>query len=700
MSQTTVHRLAYLIPEGGSADDLDLMSFQARERLSECFEYVATCYPKEMLRELRQRLGKPFAVVLHDEEGPVRAFHGVLSSVSITPAAGGEPIARLTLRPQLWLLSKWSGCRIFQKMTTRDIVDQILNERGVSDVKWNNVSGLVEREFTVQYRESELNFIQRLCEEDGIFYHFEHEDDRHTLVFDQGAGKPATVKGFETLPYLPRGQGAQVAEHSIHSLNATADVVTQTFSLADYDEEKGDKPAHADFTAKRDEAKQSVEPEAYAYPGRHRAEKGAGETDAETLAMAERAHGLMMRAEGDVVGLRPGCGFELVSGDGSSVFPAEEEAYLVVGATHTVTVGSYRSGAGEDDVTFETTADILPQTIPFKPLRATPKPRIVGPQTAVVVGPSGEEIHVDELMRVKCQFLWDREGQNDENSSCWIRVAQIWAGSKYGAAFIPRIGWEVVVEFLEGDPDRPIITGCVYNGQMDPPYELPANKTQSGIKTRSSKKDSGFNEFRIEDLKGQEHIHLHAEKDHEEVVKNNQTIQVGNNQALTVKKNRDVKIEEGDETHEVAQGKRDTTIQMDDTYTVKLGSVTHTIETGNLETTLKVGAETRTLDVGSQKLQLKMGSQDTKIDMGNQSTTLGLGNVTTKCSLGKITMEAMQAIELKVGMNTLKIDMTGISLNGMMLKFEGTALAKLASPIVQVQGSGMTMVKGGIVMIN
>jgi type VI secretion system secreted protein VgrG len=275
-----------------------------------------------------------------------------------------------------------------------------------------------------------------------------------------------------------------------------------------------------------------------------------------------------------------------------------------------------------------------------------------------VVGPPGDEIFPDKYGRVKVQFPWDREGQNNASSSCWLRVATFWAGKQWGAIHIPRIGQEVIVDFLEGDPDHPIIVGSVYNNDQMPPYTLPDNKTQSGIKSRSSQGGAAanYNEFRFEDKMGSEEILLHAEKDLTTEVEHDETRTVGNN--------------------------RTTTIQVDETKTVH-GKETITID-GNQSTEITQGNQTITVDQGNQTTELKMGNQSTTLDMGNQSTNVQLGSIST---------QAMQSITLTVGGNSITINQTGITISGMMVTIS-------ADTILQASGDAMTQIQGGIVMIN
>jgi type VI secretion system secreted protein VgrG len=304
-----------------------------------------------------------------------------------------------------------------------------------------------------------------------------------------------------------------------------------------------------------------------------------------------------------------------------------------------------------------------------------------GSQTAVVVGPSGEEIYTDKYGRVKVQFHWDREGKKDANSSCWVRVSSAWAGKSWGAIAIPRIGQEVIVDFLEGNPDRPLITGRVYNNEQMPPYSLPDNQTQSGLKSRSSKSGSTdtFNELRFEDKKGSEEVYFHAEKDLKTVVENNEVLEVG-----LVKKD---------------PGKQTVTVHGDQTITVNDGNQATTIKKGDQTVDVTLGKQTITVK-GNQATTIKQGNRTVELSMGNDTLTIKMGNQTTKLNLGKSATEAMQSIELKVGQNSIKVDQMGVTIKGMMVKIEGQIQTEVKGLITKVDGTAMLMAKGGITMIN
>jgi type VI secretion system secreted protein VgrG len=412
--------------------------------------------------------------------------------------------------------------------------------------------------------------------------------------------------------------------------------------------------------------------------------------------------------------------------------------YLLVSVHHEARLADIGRSGGEGVFRYQNQFTCIPAALPYRPVRKTPKPVIHGCQTAFVVGPSGEEIFTDKYGRVKVQFNWDREGRNDANSSCWLRVATPWAGKQWGMIHIPRIGNEVIVEFLEGDPDRPIITGMVYNPDSMPPYLLPDNKTQSGIKTRSSPKGESehFNEIRFEDKKGAEEIYVHAERNKRVVVENNDWQTIGRHHAmringgravlitgdlgvdlqeaeslpdedsgsgdligdgLIVEKNRYTYVGEN-ELHEVQTGHRLHVLDGDQELTVTTGDQITTVEDGSQTVTIKQN-QTIEIEQGNHTLKVKTGDSKTEIDQGNHQVQVKLGNRTIKVDLGKITEEAMQGIELKVGQNSVKIDQMGITIKGMMVKVEGQTMTEVKGLMTTVKGDAMLQAKGAITMI-
>jgi type VI secretion system secreted protein VgrG len=400
--------------------------------------------------------------------------------------------------------------------------------------------------------------------------------------------------------------------------------------------------------------------------------------------------------------------------------------YVLTGLEHAAQLPGFES---DDDTPFQyrNTFTCIPAALPFRPPRVTPKPVVHGTQPAIVVGPNGEEIFTDKYGRVKVQFYWDRQGENNADSSCWVRVGTPWAGQNWGMVHIPRIGQEVIVAFYEGDPDQPIIVGSVYNARTMPPYALPDNKTQSGIKSRSSLGGNAenFNEICFEDKKGQELVYIRAEKDLTSAVENDEAAWVGHDRLRTVDNN-DKLIVGSPDADKFSEGSQTIEIYKDRTETVKTGNETVTIEQGNRTITVKQGDDkhevsqgkrdvivmgddahevkqgnrTVTIDQGNDTHQVKMGNREVKIDMGNDALTISMGNQTTKLDLGQSSTEAMQSIELKVGQSSIKIDQTGVTIKGIMITIEGQAQTQVKGVITQLNGDAMLMAKGGVTMIN
>jgi type VI secretion system secreted protein VgrG len=335
------------------------------------------------------------------------------------------------------------------------------------------------------------------------------------------------------------------------------------------------------------------------------------------------------------------------------------------------------------------------------------------------VGPTNEEIYVDKYGRVKVQFYWDRQGKKNENSSCWIRVSSGWAGKNWGMIQLPRIGQEVVIEFLDGDPDEPVIVGRLYNGTQMPPYDLPANSTQSGIKSRSSKGGgaSDSNELRFEDKTGSEEVYFHAQKDLDTVVENDETLKVGNDRTtevtnddtrtvkgkdtLTVTKDQTIAIESGNQSITLDEGDQSiSVVKGNQEISIAAGNQQIELDGGDQSITLASGSQTIEIETGNQTITLAQGNQAININSGNLDTSLGMGNYTLKLDLGQISQQAMQGIELTVGQNSISIDQTGITIKGMMVSIQGQVQTELKGAMTTVNGDGMLTLKGGITMIN
>jgi type VI secretion system secreted protein VgrG len=565
--------------------------------------------------------------------------------------------------PWLWFLTQTANCRIFQEKTTLQIIEQIFNDFGFSDYEIGEVKGVTDKwNYCVQYRETAFDFISRLMEDEGIFYFFRHENNKHVLVLGNqpGAHKNCPVKStFRMVP--GQGRGANVSEDSVSEWEHHYEFRPGKWAQTDYNFETPSTSLLVS-TGSVVQLDGISKFEVFDFPGEYEM-KPDGEKLNKIRMQEEEVAYSVVRGSGNCRPFSPGLKFSLEKHER----PAENGTYVLTSVTHSARQTGFFGDDGLGDTDYSNSFTCIPVAVPYRPSRTTSKPIVHGTQTAVVTGPPGEEIYTDKYGRVKVQFHWDREGRKDDKTSCWIRVAQPWAGKQWGAIWIPRIGQEVVVAFLEGDPDRPLIVGSVYNAEQMPPYELTANKTQSGIKSRSSMKGGAadFNELRFEDKKGSEDIYFHAQKDFHRVVENDDDLKVGHDQTIEIKNHRTEVVKEGDEKVTIEQGKRSVFV-----------------------------------NTGDDLHQVKTGNRDAIIDMGNDSITVKMGNHMRKINLGKSETEAMQSITLKVGANSIVVDQSGITLDGIMIKLKGQAMIQSQAPMQKMNGDAMVMIKGGITMIN
>ena len=633
-------------------------SYSAMEGISQTFLLSIVAVAENSANiAFDQLLGQPVTLKLHMATDAYRIWNGIVSRIVQADRSFDFTTYHLEVVPKLWLLNHRSGCRIFQQQTIPDILKAVLT--GL-DVSYQLVGTYEPRDYCVQYRESDLDFASRLMEDEGIFYFFKHTDGGHQMVVADSAASHQDVPGEATLHYYEVRGGTRkkdIISHWEKSQEIRSGKVTlwdHSFELPGNHLETDKTPQETVTVGKTThKLKLSVSDplEVYDYPGgyAHRfdgIDPGGGERSSDVqkiftdnkrtvgLRMQEEtAQGLIFRAKSDCRQITSGNKFELAD------HFSDDSKYLIISAEHSA---SHPLGTERTVEAFEYSNSFkaIPMAIPYRPPRVTEVPTVLGAQTAVVVGPSGEEIFTDKYGRVKVQFPWDRQGKKDANSSCWLRVGTPWAGKQWGFVHLPRIGQEVLVDFLEGDPDRPYIMGSVYNADQMPPYELPANKTQSGVKSRSSLNggSDNYNEIRFEDKMGSEQILIHAEKDLQTEVEHDETRTVGNDRTTTIKNN---------DTKTVSQGNESTTISQ-----------------------------------GNQSLSIKVGNQDVKLDLG-QSTT-----------------EAMQSIELKVGQSSVKLDQTGVTIKGMMISIEGQVQVDVKGLMTNVNGDAMLVAKGGVVMIN
>lgn len=618
-------RTAYLITPLGSMDGpfgaVDALLFEhltGADHVSSCFEYniLAQSYDPEI--KSADLLGEMVTVVV-PPDSPAdltpRFFHGMVDQFRFEGNDDEDMFQyRLVLRPGLWLLSKSTDNRIFQDQSVKDIISSVLDEHGIADYRFDlQANALDVREYCVQYGETDLDFLQRLMEHEGVFYYFEFEEGKHTLVMSDEIStlQPGGQDG--TLRFEPNELAALEGEGVITRLSRTDSIVTAEHTLTDYNFEA----PSADLIARslEGDVHSNDTKERYSYPGNHMV-IATGDKIAKRRLHENRALQYRVKARSTAIGFWAGHLFDFYD------HPREDEnqGYMILSAHYDILDGQYAANAQiERDQGIMTRFDLVPSDTVFRPARNTPKPVMKGPQTARVVGPAGEEIFTDEYARVKVHFFWDRLGGADETSTCWIRVSSAWAGAGYGFIQIPRIGQEVIVDFLDGDPDRPIITGRVYNAEQMPPYDLPANATQSGWKSESSKGGGGWNELRFEDLKGSEEVYFQAEKDHNELVKNNESRHIGNDFAETVVNNATQDV--GVNRDETVGNNKTTAVGVN--RDVNIGS--NDTETVGVNRSLTVGAN-ETIAIGANSTET-IGLNHSQSVGANQTITVSVARI-------------------------------------------------------------------------
>ena len=493
-------------------------SFSGREAISGLFSFQASVRSVDEGFEPRQLIAQPVTVSLRLQDGEYRSFNGYVESLSAGAAAArGQRHYRLNIVPWLWFLTRTSDCRIFQNQSVPDILQSIFAELGYGDHDFSRVGKACKpRDYCVQYRETDLNFVLRLLQEEGLYFTFRHEAKRHVLV----VGFQTSGYSTGTEPTLPFSTTSSDTNH-VHEWQRRYAYQATAWARHDYNFETN-RTSLLERTPTVSDYQQHPGHEYFDYPGLHD-DKGDG-SDATRLAMqAEEVERETVQAAGDCRSVAPGGRFTL---SGHPV-EAENGSYVVLSVSHQATGSSYETGA-QGGQGYANSFSCMPSKTPYVPRRTVMRPAIAGLQTAVVVGPAGSEIHTNDHAQVKVQFHWDRRGASNEHSSCWIRVAQSWAGSSFGSQVIPRVGMEVAVGFLEGNPDRPMIVGLVPNAETKTHLSLPGQMTQTSLRTASSPGGGGYNEFTLEDKAGSEEVLLKAQKDFSTAVANNMFVQVGN----------------------------------------------------------------------------------------------------------------------------------------------------------------------------
>lgn len=700
-----------------AADKLFIKDATVTEQLGQPFEIEMDLLSPDESLDFDKLLGHEVTLSVGLDDGSLRHFHAFIVQFSQLGRLGDYVTYHARAVPWLWFLTRTADCRIFQTKNAPDIVKQVFREHGFTDVKDTLTKTYRTRDYCVQYRETDFNFVQRLMEEEGIYYYFKHTGSSHTLVMADSYSGHEAFPDYGTIEYFPPSDNAVREKDHIHDWHVSRDVQPGKYVVMDYDFTKPRAVLKTQYVQKRDFPKSDYE--MFDYPGGFTV-SADGDHYARARLEALQSQHERMNAAGNARGLATGSLFKLAG------YPRKDQnkEHLIISATHRLHGGDYESGTDGAAPDYTCTFEAIAAKEPFRTAMTTRKPIVGGPQTATVVGPSGEEIFTDKYGRVRVQFHWDREGGRNEKSSCWVRVSQIWAGKNWGWMSIPRMGQEVVVDFLEGDPDQPLITGRVYNQDNMPPYELPANKTQSGLKTRSSLNGTAenFNEIRFEDKKGAEQLFIHAEKNQDIEVENDETHSVGHDRTKTIG---------NDETTHV---KHDRTETVDNDETISIGAnrsenvtkdETISIGKNRSETvgeneTVSVGkdqsmtiASNRTVNVGKDQSTsigsgrtLNVGKDESVIVAGNRTDQVGKAETRTvakkrETSIGeddslsvgkKLLINVADQVTIQTGSASITMKKDGtITIKGKDITLEGSGKINVkASSDVIVKGSKIT----------
>lgn len=635
-----------------SGADLQFRSMSAVEEMSRLFELHIVAESKERNIAADNLLGKWVAVAVETDKNKWRWFHGLAAAFGIDGGDGGDFRYSITVRPWAWLMTRSADLRIFQDKTAPEIIKQVFNDyRGASFVDELSAT-YKKRIYCVQYRETDFDFVSRLMEEEGIFYYWRHTDTKHEMVLADKSGTHKTVPGFDEIPYS-EGDKDLVGVRAISQWQMRHEIQSGKFTLSDYNFETPATSLKSDTVAStRSHAEK--EHEVYDYPGLYGV-KADGDARAQIRLDEASAQFARFAGLGDTPGLVTGTRFTLAKHQRAD----QNAEYVVLRTQIEMTLAGVRT-SNQHETMFSCRFWAQRHDAPFRPQRTTRKPTVAGPQTALVVGEgSAGDITTDEHGRIKVQFHWDRLGKKNAESSCWLRVATSWAGKGWGMISLPRIGQEVVVAFLEGDPDQPLVVGSVYNAEQQVPYELPANATVSTMKSRSKKGGvAEFNELRFEDKPGGEYVLMQAQKDRLEFVEEMLKSEIGKDEHRTVKADRKEKIE-GEHHLQVVKdvkykvdGKMSTTVAED--VMIKTNAV-HSLEAAQ-DITAKSGTA-YSIKAGTD-LHVKVG-MNTGIDSGM--------NVHVKGGIN-VVIEAGVTITLKAGPASVVLGPDGVSITGPLVK--------------------------------
>jgi len=710
-------------------DVLLLTEWEGEEHISSFYRFTVTAFSENASITASDLLLKKVSLALRLPDGSDRTIHGVVSHLSQGGTAPvGHVAYQIEIVPPHWVLGLDEGFDIFQSKSARDVAEQLLTG---TPHEWKLTRTLSPRPYCFRYRESRWHCIARLLEQEGIWYRYDNKGGEAKLVLCDSVASAQTAWGVSKLQYNPNNRlqdrlgtlRVDSAPYVSQTRVRTANEFLANKNVGDFTASSGSFTPPSDVKAYRFEQQISAHRTGIGHGGAVTASDIAKlPEDAKVYSRLRQelaeAGSVMYVGESRYAGLEVGAKTEVVDHPNAAL----NKSLFIIGVRHHGSNGSYEAGDAEAAM-YRNSFEAIPAATPYRPAMRTSWPHVGGAHVGVVTGPSGEEIYTDKHGRVQVVFKWDLEDSTSLEHSCWIRVAQSFAGQQFGAVWLPRIGHEVIVEFLDGNPDNPVVVGSLYNSSNMPPWALPENKTQSGVKTHSTLNGGAdnFNQMRFEDKKGEEHINVQAEKDLITLVKNDETRTVGHNRLTTIH-NEDKKIvEEADDITTVKKGDQYVTIETGN-RTVKV-KTDHTVEvegqekiTVSLDRTVEVDGNQKSLVKLDKSLEVKgkqtriikdddltevkEGASLLTVKQGDVGTIADQGNIVVTAKAGTITMKAEQAIILKVGESKITISQDGIKIKGAMVSIEGQTMVKVKGGMTQINGDSMVMIKGGITMIN
>ncbi len=640
---------ALTISVSGAATDFIAVGFHAEETISAPFSLSIDFYAAGSPLSPDSYLFQPLTLKVARPNGPERYFNGMIRRlVTHGTAIRGYGFYRFEVVPNLWFLSQTIDCRIFPDASATDIFTKIFQDASITcDTRLQGTPAV--RKYTTQFNETDLAFISRLMEEEGLYYYFEHTETAHTLVILDYNGAFKAIGG-SALTYVETGGNYDV----LTAFRRGDETAWGSVTLADYDPVTVNHPTQTSSTLLT--ASGTGQRGVYLWPG-HSDQAQILSARAKFRSEAADAAAALYEGEGQHEGFFAGGRFTLAA---DPIAGASDAGFVIQSVVHDFADATWITGGGQ--ISYRNRFVVFPQATTWRQPFATPRPRMTGVYSALVITASGE-IDSEAIGRIKVQLFFDHRHDETGQNAMWVRVIQPWSGNGWGWQHMPRVGSEVAVAFLNGDPDHPVVIGCFYNGQQSPPFALPGQQAKSGFRSRSSAGGgtSNYSEFSIDDTMGSEVVLLHAEKDLTTEVEHDQSLTVGNNRTVTIKKDESITIS-GDRTLSV-QGKVGHTSEKDYTVTSSSGNIVVNAEAASVKVT------------GATAIQLAVGEGST-VKMDPTSITL------------------------TVGENSIKIDPSGVAINGTMIKAAAQALLDLKGPMAQLTGDGMLTLKGGLVQVN